>query len=135
MRSRRMLVSATAVLIVVGALGGAAPAGAATAPTVINACYSRLLGVLRVVTPPFSNCLFTEAPLSWNTVGPVGPAGPQGSPGPIGPQGPQGATGPQGNTGPQGQQGPPPGWTEQPRQQLPDVRHRQPEDFQRSDCR
>ena len=107
MKSRRMLVSATVALIVVGALSGAASAGAATTPSVINACYSKLLGVLRVVTPPLSNCLFTEAPLSWNTVGPVGPAGPQGNPGPIGPQGPQGATGPQGNTGPQGPQGTP----------------------------
>lgn len=105
MRSRRMFLSATAVLIVVGALSGAASAGAATTPTVINACYSRLLGVLRVVTPPLSSCLFTEQPLSWNTVGPVGPAGPQGSPGPAGPQGPKGAIGPQGNPGPQGQQG------------------------------
>jgi type VI protein secretion system component Hcp len=105
MRSRRMFLSATAVLIVVGALSGAASAGAATTPSVINACYSRLLGVLRVVTPPLSNCLFTEQPLSWNTVGPAGPAGPQGNPGPIGPQGPQGAIGPQGNAGPQGQQG------------------------------
>ena len=107
MRSRRMLVSATAVLIVVGALSGAASAGAATTPTVINACYSKLLGVLRVVTPPLSNCLFTESPLSWNTVGPAGPAGPQGSPGPIGPQGPQGATGQQGATGSAGPQGAP----------------------------
>jgi type VI protein secretion system component Hcp len=105
MRSRRMLVSATAVLIVVGALGGAAPAGAATAPTVINGCYSRLLGVLRVVTPPFSNCLFTEAPLSWNRQGPAGPGGPQGSPGPQGPQGRQGATGPQGQQGTPGAPG------------------------------
>lgn len=105
MRSRRTLVSATAVLITVGALGGAAPAGAATTPSVINACYSRLLGVLRVVTPPFSNCLFTEAPLSWNTQGPAGPAGSQGSPGPQGTQGPRGATGPQGATGAQGPQG------------------------------
>jgi type VI protein secretion system component Hcp len=105
MKSRRMFVSATAVLIAVGALSGGASAGAATTPTVINACYSKLLGVLRVVTPPLSNCLFTESPLSWNTVGPAGPAGPQGSLGPVGPKGPQGATGPQGNTGPQGQQG------------------------------
>src|SRR6201996_719900 len=105
MRSRRMLLSVTAVLLVVGALSGAASAGAATTPTVINACYSKLLGVLRGVTPPLSNCLFTEAPLSWNTVGPVGPAGPQGSPGSIGPQRKRGATGPRGTPGPQGQTG------------------------------
>jgi type VI protein secretion system component Hcp len=105
MTSRRTLVSATAVLTAVGALGGAGVAGAASTPTVINACYSRLLGVLRVVTPPRSNCLFTEAPLSWNTQGPVGPAGPQGSPGLQGQQGATGAQGQQGTPGPQGPQG------------------------------
>jgi type VI protein secretion system component Hcp len=107
MGSRRMLLSATAVLMALGALGGAASSDAAIPPTVINACYSRLLGVLRVVTPPLSNCLFTEAPLSWNTQGPAGPAGPQGIPGPQGPQGSQGQQGQPGATGPQGQQGAP----------------------------
>lgn len=54
----------------------------------------------------------TEAPrcngkqhslVSWNQVGPMGPAGPGGE---MGPQGETGAQGPQGNTGPQGATGP-----------------------------
>lgn len=41
-----------------------------------------------------------------NSIGGVGPTGPQGSTGPTGAQGPQGVIGPQGITGPDGSQGP-----------------------------
>src|SRR5687767_5050186 len=57
---------------------------------VINACYSKTTGVLRV-----SNyCLPTETAITWNQVGPQGPAGPRGPQGAQGPRGPQGPAGP-----------------------------------------
>jgi hypothetical protein len=44
---------------------------------VINACYGKVTGVMRIVSDP-SKCLRTENPLSWNATGSPGPAGPPG---------------------------------------------------------
>lgn len=67
---------------------------------------------------PKASCAVTDSVISWNSVGPQGPAGPQGAQGPVGasgpqgpsgaqgPQGPVGAEGPAGSTGPQGPPGP-----------------------------
>src|SRR5713101_2801019 len=77
---------------------------------VINGCFQKSTGKLRVIDPssrrpPLRACHPDEVAIQWNQVGPAGPAGPSG------PAGPQGATGPAGPTGPQGPAGPqgPPG--------------------------
>jgi hypothetical protein len=97
------------------ATGGVALANAAGTPDVtagtIYACYSNTTKALSETTKTTAcKTGFTE--LSWNAVGPKGPAGPQGAKGATGPQGATGSTGPQGakgatgNTGPQGAAGP-----------------------------
>jgi Collagen triple helix repeat (20 copies) len=75
---------------------------------VIHACANDFSGELKVVKAGTPCPRFWSA-LSWNVIGPPGPAGPQGSQGPEGPQGqqgPQGSPGPQGVQGPAGPQGP-----------------------------
>ena len=89
---------------------------------VINGCFQKSTGKLRVIDPssarPSLNaCHQDELAIHWNQTGaagppgPPGPAGPQGPAGPAGAQGPQGPAGPQGAAGPQGPAGPmgPPG--------------------------
>ena len=83
-------------------------AGVVTAQsnTVINGCYVKKTGVLRLLQS--GSCTAAENPISWNQVGPQGPEGPpgqNGAQGETGPPGPQGETGPQGPEGPQGPQG------------------------------
>lgn len=73
-----------------------------------NACVTKSTGGVRVV-PAGNTCKSNEYPISWNEVGPQGPAGPQGQAGPqgdVGAVGPQGEVGPAGPTGPQGDAGP-----------------------------
>ncbi len=55
----------------------------------IYGCYNRRVGSLRIVDN-LSMCRPDESPISWNHIGPAGPAGPQG---PIGPQGTPGPEG------------------------------------------
>jgi hypothetical protein len=74
------------------------PAPPAPDGNVLNGCYQKINGQLRIVSNP-GQCNPSELPLSWNIVGPQGPAGPQG---PEGPQGPMGPAGPQGPAGPSG---------------------------------
>lgn len=81
-------------------------AQAPPAPTVITACVTRLLDVVRIVA---SNemCRSAERRLQWNVQGPPGPAGPGGPPGLLGAMGSAGPVGPAGPAGPPGPQGPP----------------------------
>jgi len=68
----------------------------------------RPLTDVRVSPAPPPTCGKDETPVSWNQVGPPGPAGPQGVPGPqglTGPAGPQGLTGPAGPPGAPGASG------------------------------
>src|SRR5205085_3215416 len=58
-------------------------------------CYRQDSGRLRVVSSP-RECGRNEIPISWNVVGPQGPAG---APGPVGPTGPVGPVGPAGEPG------------------------------------
>ena len=83
------------------------------APTVINACYNRNNGDVRIV-PSSSDCRHPEIAIFWNAQGPAGPQGPSGPPGatgatgasgPAGPQGAPGATGAPGPVGPAGTTG------------------------------
>jgi len=61
----------------------------------INACYTKHLGWIRVVSDP-GECRSWESPISWNRIGPQGPPGEEGAPGPQGPQGLMGQQGPPG---------------------------------------
>lgn len=91
------------------ALGGTAIAAIPGGDNVIDGCYAKNTGLLRVVdseaSPPEA-CRASETALSWNQQGPkgdTGEIGPQGATGETGEQGPRGETGPQ---GPQGETGP-----------------------------
>src|SRR5919205_1210267 len=88
------LLAAFAALVIGGSVAYA------TIPNngVINACYSRSGGALRVIDATTGTCSSKETSLAWNVQGP---------PGPQGPQGPQGAQGAQGAPGPQGPKGDP----------------------------
>jgi collagen triple helix repeat protein len=97
---------------VLGAVVGAVLAGGAAATIaaipgpdgVINGCYQKNVGNLRVIDPSSGDsCRPPEIPISWSQTGPQGPKGDTGATGPQGPQGPKGDTG---ATGPQGPQGP-----------------------------
>jgi hypothetical protein len=104
---RKMLVGAASI----AAIAIVASVAYATIPNsggVINACYARSGGTLRVIDASVTTCKQGETALAWNVQGqqgPIGPAGPIGPPGPQGAQGVGGAAGPQGPQGPQGAQG------------------------------
>ncbi len=78
----------------------------------INGCYAKKDGSLRVIDSSAAECKSGESALSWNQVGPQGPKGDTGPQGPKGDRGPQGSQGPKGDQGvsgppgPQGDQGP-----------------------------
>ena len=98
---------------VVGAVlaGGAAATIAAIpgADGVINGCYQKNVGNLRVIDPSGGDsCRPPEIAIKWSQTGPQGPKGDTGATGPqgpVGPQGPKGDTGATGATGPQGPKG------------------------------
>lgn len=95
--------------VVVGAVlaGGVAYAAVPDSNGVINGCYQKSAGDLRVIDPGAGqSCRPSEVPIRWSQAGAQGPRGPQGSPGPQGPAGSQGPAGPQGSPGPQGPPGP-----------------------------
>jgi hypothetical protein len=106
---RGTLVSLAAVLAVLAVGGSVALATIPSSGGVINGCYNKTSGSLRVIDPAVAACSNGESPINWNQTGPQGPkgdAGPQGSKGDLGPQGPAGDPGPQGPKGDSGQQGP-----------------------------
>jgi len=97
---------ARSVWIVTAALAALAVAGGAAYVTipdgggVINGCYNRQSGALRVIDTASAGCRAAEIAISWSQSGPQGLTGPQG------PTGPQGVKGPQGDVGPLGPSGP-----------------------------
>src|SRR5215475_2015551 len=102
-RVRWLLVGA-----IVGAVaaGGAALAAIPDSNGVINGCYQKNVGNLRVIDPSAGDsCRPSEVPISWSQTGPTGPQGPKGDTGATGPQGPKGDTGAIGPQGPQGPKG------------------------------
>src|SRR5215216_3441947 len=72
--------------------------------TVINGCYDKKTGVLRIVAAG-TLCKNGETGIIWNQAGPKGDTGPQGAQGPQGPPGPEGPKGADGATGPKGADG------------------------------
>lgn len=105
-RMRRPLLRGAAVVAVVSM--GAAGIAAATIPSnnVIDACYSKSGGTLRVIDSSVTKCKSGETSLAWNVQGPKGEQGETGPMGPAGPMGPQGIQGIPGPDGPQGLPGP-----------------------------
>jgi Collagen triple helix repeat (20 copies) len=93
------IVAGFAVLIVGG---GVALATIPSSSGVVNGCYNKTSGALRVIDPAAANCSNGESPLNWNQTGPQGLQGPQG---PAGPKGDKGDKGDQGLTGSQGAKG------------------------------
>jgi hypothetical protein len=100
-RGRRAAVIAIAGLMVTAGIVSA------TIPSnnVIDACYSKSGGALRVIDGTVTKCAKNETGLAWNVQGPKGDQGEVGPQGPAGPQGPQGPAGPEGPTGPKGDKG------------------------------
>jgi hypothetical protein len=105
------------VAIGLAALLAGGSAALATIPDggVIQACYAKGDGALRVIDAATARCGSGENALAWNKTPPQGAngaAGPQGSKGDQGIQGPQGpkglagVAGPTGVAGPRGPQGP-----------------------------
>jgi hypothetical protein len=94
---------------VVGAIfaGGAAFAAIPDSSGVINGCYQKNVGNLRVIdSSAGDSCRPSEIGISWSQTGPQGPPGPQGVQGPKGDTGATGATGATGPVGPVGPPGP-----------------------------
>ena len=107
-RTRRWRLALGAI-VGIGTLGaaGSAVAGIPGQDGVINGCYNKTNGGLRVIdSSTGEGCKTGETAIQWNQVGQQGPAGPPGPQGPEGPAGPVGPEGPAGPTGPQGPEGP-----------------------------
>jgi len=107
----RFVAAGAGAFVVLGGAAAAVAASLAPSTTVINGCFDKKSGALRVIDPARESCAKTEAAISWNQQGPAGPAGETGAtgrdgrdglPGITGASGPTGATGPQGVQGPQG---------------------------------
>jgi Collagen triple helix repeat (20 copies) len=102
-RGRRAGVIGAVLTIVVLGAGLAYAAIPHSGTGVINGCYEKRTGILRVIDAEAGKtCLSFETPISWNQKGPQGEQGPRGD---EGEQGTQGDRGPQGEQGPQGERG------------------------------
>ena len=114
MRSKRFLVIAATIGILLMAIVAVTFATIPASNGVISACYNTSSGSLRVIDTDVATgtrgrtvplCKSNESLLTWSQTGPQGPiglAGPQGiqgPPGPIGPAGPIGPIGPAGAAG------------------------------------
>ena len=97
------LIIGAAVFGVVSAVQAAIPDSSG----VINGCYQKNVGNLRVIDPSAGDsCRPSEIAISWSQTGPQGPHGATGPAGPVAPTGPKGDTGATGATGPAGPVGP-----------------------------
>jgi hypothetical protein len=102
-RGLRMFLGAAAIFVAAAGVAWAAIPGSTG---VINGCYGKTTGILRVIDSEAGvGCLNSETPISWSQQGPQGERGPQGIQGPPGERGPQGEQGPQGERGATGETG------------------------------
>jgi hypothetical protein len=114
--SRRAIVLSVAILALAVGAGVAYATIPASGSGVINGCYEKRTGLLRVIDAQAGKtCTQWETPISWNQGGPEGPPGdkgpmgdkgPQGDPGVAGDKGPTGDKGLTGDQGPVGDKGP-----------------------------
>lgn len=92
-----MFLGAAAIFVIGAGVAWAAIPGSGG---VINGCYEKRTGILRVIDVEAGKaCLSFETPISWSQRGPQGDPGVAGAQGPEGPQGPQGPPGPPGPPG------------------------------------
>jgi hypothetical protein len=107
-RLRTPIVLVACVIVAMGTSFAAASTGKGGGDDggVINACYGRYSGLLRILESG-RRCFSFELPISWNMAGPPGPAGEAGTDGVDGEDGEDGVDGQDGAPGPQGPQGPP----------------------------
>ena len=84
---------------------GVAEAVSNSPSPVINACYGKYTGIVRVLQGK-EKCLSFETPIEWNQTGPAGATGATGPAGATGATGPAGATGAKGAAGATGATGP-----------------------------
>ncbi len=78
----RYLLSAAAGALVAGALaGGVAWGGIPDADGVINGCYQKNQGQLRMIDPATDGCRPSEFPIAWTEQGATGDKGDRGAPG------------------------------------------------------
>jgi len=94
---RKLAIGAVLVAVLAAAASTYAWASAGAATQTLNACVEQN-GQLRLVAVA-GDCKKAETPLSWNTVGPAGPAGADGKQGPAGQNGSPGPQGPPGASG------------------------------------
>ncbi|MFL5947257.1 MAG: lamin tail domain-containing protein [Gaiellaceae bacterium] len=102
---RRVLLVALPLVLAAGAALAAERAPERKATGVINACFKKPGGRVRVVNSP-GQCRRGEQAVSWNIQGPEGPRGATGPAGPAGPPGAPGSDGARGSTGAAGPAGP-----------------------------
>src|SRR5262245_8460228 len=104
---KKIIFRSVATLIV----GAAASASVYAQTVVYTACVTTSSGAIRMISIT-TGCKANETRITWNNIGPQGPAGQQGPQGPAGatgatgPTGATGATGPTGATGATGPTGP-----------------------------
>jgi hypothetical protein len=94
----RKIIRSTRFWLLGGAVATVALAGTAyaTIPAgdgVIDGCYAKSGGTLRVIDAAVTTCKSGETALSWSQQGVPGPTGAPGAPGPTGPQGEPGDPG------------------------------------------
>jgi len=93
MRRRDVIAALLGGAIAIMLAGGVAWAAIPGDGGVIQGCYTKIGGILRVIdTAKGEHCLGIELPISWNQKGPPGKDGADGAPGPQGPQGPSGTS-------------------------------------------
>jgi hypothetical protein len=80
-RKRDLLTAAAGAAVASVLAGGIAWAAIPNAGGVINGCYQKNEGLLRVIDPATTACLPSEVPISWNAQGSVGAKGDPGTPG------------------------------------------------------
>lgn len=100
------LVASLVAMLMVGTLAYASSPGNIPGPNnIINGCYKKAEGDLRVIDSTTQHCTNREVALNWNQQGPKGDVGPAGAPGAAGPKGDKGDVGPQGLKGDKGDTG------------------------------
>ena len=103
MRRRDVIAALLGGAIAVVLAGGVAWAAIPGDGGVIQGCYTKVGGILRVIdTAKGEHCLGIELPISWNQKGPPGKDGANGASGTNGKDGKDGADGAPGPQGPSG---------------------------------
>lgn len=93
MRTRHLLAASAGALVAGALVGGVAWGGIPGADGVIQGCYEKIEGQLRVIDPDTDGCGPSELGISWNREGRPGEKGDPGAPGAPGRNGADGRDG------------------------------------------